>query len=1045
MTTMRASVLSMIEGSVRANPRALAVVDGQRACDYSELVSRAAAIDVQLAAVGLVRGDAVGICMQRGIEWIAAMLALLRAGMVYVPLPPGLPLARQREMCAIAGVRHVLADVASEEFEASIVVSAATPPVQAAISSCETPPHPQAPAYLIFTSGTSGTPKAVTITHRNLEAHAHMVTARYALTAQDRVLQTCAIGFDISIEEVIPTLCAGATIIIAPDHVGQRDGGLGALLDAYDVTVANLPTALWSAWVDELATTPRTPLAIRCVIVGGEACPVVKVREWLMLDLASRVTCINAYGPTETTITTTAWTMRTLPATQLHVPIGHALPGIEASVLDESLYPSVAGELYLRGALVGDGYRGQPAATAAVFLPDPFSRTAGARMYRSGDAVQRGDDGELVLSGRTDRQIKLRGHRIEPAEIERRLESSGLLAAVAVALATQGEGRTLVAYVVPRAHEDGPPQFHGADTPAVARYAEAVAALPDYMRPRWYCLLAKLPLNGNGKTDFHALPTLPQSATAAAPDDVFLACVQQCLGYMPEDLSHNFHAAGGDSIQAVQLLALLRQRGWHLDAHLLVSMPLLDSGAALRPHAPVACMAPSGDCIGVHLDTNERQRLKAGTPRWHDIEQIWATTHVQLGMLYRSLTGKREGQYIEQVEGVLEDLNVAVFKAAWNNAIARHPILRVSFALALRDKPLLLVHRTVKPEWQMSVWPDDTSDLPRRIADALAEDRARGIDLLVAPLLRFQLARIGPRHHHFIWTYHHALLDGWSDIAVLDTVFEHYDALIAQALPQDTPGAPFCDYVTWLQAQDRSAALAYWSKHLAVLPARRTWLLADPAGSPSGHVLRREYRFDAQHATALSAYAQAAGATLNTLLLAAWASAVGAVCGTSDVVLGTVVATRPPAMSDRIVGPLLNVLPLRFRADRVSASSLVALQRTQAERQPHTHIGLDQITVVGDPPLFDTLFVFENYPPARHRSAAALRSHAQTDYPLSLLVWPGDGLRIEMLYDPGLLDASMLDRLCDALHVGIDAIFAPASPGDAQPVTADDVCMELVI
>ena len=123
----------------------------------------------------------------------------------------------------------------------------------------------------------------------------------------------------------------------------------------------------------------------------------------------------------------------------------------------------------------------------------------------------------------------------------------------------------------------------------------------------------------------------------------------------------------------------------------------------------------------------------------------------------------------------------------------------------------------------------------------------------------------------------------------------------------------------------------------------------------------------------------------------------------------------------------------------------MALQRTQAERQPHTHIGLDQITVVGDPPLFDTLFVFENYPPARHRSAAALRSHAQTDYPLSLLVWPGDGLRIEMLYDPALLDASMLDRLCDALHVGLDAIFAPASPGDAQPVTADDVCMELVI
>jgi len=1044
MTTMGFSVLSMIEGHVRANPRALAVVDGSRTCDYSELTTRAAAINVQLAAAGLARGDAVGICMQRGIEWIAAVLALLRAGMVYVPLHPGLPLARRREMCAIAGVRHVLAHAASEEVEASIVASAPTP-VQGSIASDATPPHPQAPAYLIFTSGTSGTPKAVTITHRNLEAHAHMVTVRYALTAQDRVLQTCAIGFDISIEEVIPTLCAGATIIIAPDHVGQRDGGLGPLLDAHDVTVANLPTALWSAWVDELVATPQTPRALRCVIVGGEACPLVKVRAWLMLDLASRVTCINAYGPTETTITTIAWTMRTLPATQLHAPIGHALPGVEASVLDESLHPSTAGELYLGGALVGDGYRGQPAATAAVFLPDPFPRTAGARMYRSGDVVQRGDDGELVLSGRTDRQIKLRGHRIEPAEIERRLESSGLLASVAVVLATQGEGRALVAYVVPRVHEDGAPQFHGADTLAVARYADAVAALPDYMRPRWYCLLATLPLNDNGKTDFHALPTLPQSAAAAAPDDVFLACVQQCLGYLPEDLAHNFHAAGGDSIQAVQLLALLRQRGWQLDAHMLVSMPLRESGAALRPHAPAACIVPSGDCIGVRLDANERQRLQEGTPRWLEIEQIWATTHVQLGMLYRSLTGMREGQYIEQVEGVLDDLDVAAFKAAWNNAIARHPILRASFALALRDKPLLLVHRTVEPEWQVSVWPDDTSDLPRRIVDALAADRARGFDLFVPPLLRFQLAQIDPRRHHFIWTYHHVLLDGWSDIAVLDTVFEHYDALIAQASPQETPAAPFSDYVTWLQAQDRPAALGYWRMHLAVLPARRTWLLADPAGPPSGHVLRHEHRLDAHQTATLSAYAQAAGATLNTLLLAAWASAVGTVCGTSDVVLGTVVATRPPALSDRIVGPLLNVLPLHLRADRVSVSSLVALQRTQAERQPHTHMGLDQITVAEAPPLFDTLFVFENYPPARHRTAAALRSHTQTEYPLSLLVWPDDGLRIEMLYDPALLDASRLDRLCDALDVALVAVFAPASPSAMPSVTADDAYMELVI
>lgn len=1043
MTVMGASVVSTIEARVRANPRALAVVDGARACDYSELAARAAAIEAQLAAAGVVRGDAVGVCMRRSIEWIAAVLALLRAGIVYVPLHPGLPLARRREMCAIAGVRHVLVDAVSD---CGTILVSTLPAAPAALATDAPASHPQAPAYLIFTSGTSGTPKAVCITHGNVAAHAQAVTARYALTARDRVLQTCAIGFDISIEEVVPTLCAGATIVIAPDHVGQRDGGLGALLDTHAVTVANLPTSLWSAWVDELAATGDAPRALRCVIVGGEACPVAKVATWLRLDLASRVACINAYGPTETTITTTAWTMRALPGTQLHAPIGHVLAGVTAHVLDDGLHTTTAGELYLGGALVGDGYRDHPAATAAAFLPDPFSANAGARMYRSGDVVQQGDDGELVLSARIDRQIKLRGHRIEPAAIERRLETGGRIATVAVTLAAQGEGRALVAYVVPRGHNLDAPQFHAADTPAVADLAATVATLPDYMRPRWYVLLAALPLNGNGKIDFRALPPLPDvGPKQSEPGDVFLTCVQQCLGYLPEDLANNFHAAGGDSIQAVQLLALLRQRGWQLDAQVLASTPLRNVAAMLHPHAPVARDGSSGDCIGVHLDANERQRLQAGTPRWHEVEQIWATTHVQLGMLYRSLTGQRAGHYIEQVEGVLDDLDVAAFRAAWANAIAQHPILRASFALALRDKPLLLVHRSVEPEWQLANWPHDASDLPHRIADTLAADRARGFDLLAAPLLRFQLTQIGPRRHHFLWTYHHVLLDGWSDIAVLDTVFACYDALRAgRTLPQ-AAAAPFSDYVTWLRAQDRDAALGYWRDYLADLRARRTWLLTDPARPPSGHVSQREHRIDARRVAALSAHARGAGATLNTVLLAAWASAVGTVRDTADVVLGTVVATRPPALSDSIVGPLLNVLPLRLRAEPVTQASLAALQRTQAQRQPHTHVGLDQIADADAPPLFDTLFVFENYPQARHRSAAALRSHTQTEYPLSLLVWPDDGLRIELLHDPALIDDATLDRLCAALDAVLDVTLAPAPQPGAEAAAVEDHCMELVI
>ncbi len=1055
MTAMVTSVLSMIQARARENPLACAIVDGGRGYTYAELVAWSAAIERQLKAADLAPGAAVAVRMARGAGWIAAMLGVLRAGMIYVPVNPQLPIERRRQMCRIAGAALVLADSASADAEATDLVLAAMP-ADTALPGDPLPVHPQALAYLIFTSGTSGVPKAVRVAHGNLAVHAGQAISRYALSRRDRVLQTCAIGFDISLEEVIPTLCVGAAIVIAPDHAGQREGGLTALLDAEAVTVANLPTALWSAWVDEIASTGQAPHALRCLIVGGEACPVAKVATWLALEAAASIVCINAYGPTETTITATAWTMRALPEGQLHAPIGQPLPAVDAHVLDQQLQACAAGELYLGGALVADGYHDQPATTAAVFLPDPFASRAGARMYRSGDCVRLGGESELVLTGRSDRQFKLRGHRIEPAEIERRLEACGLIAAVAVKLVDRGSAATLVAYVVPRAADAAEVRFHAADVPAVAAYSAAVSGLPEYMRPRCYAVMPALPLNANGKTDFAALPC-PFSAdggAASAGDahvaDVFCDCLQQSLGYLPDDLTQTFHAAGGDSIQAVRLLSLLRSRGWQLDAGAMVSTPLHAVGALLRAHARATADAAEGDCVGVALSAAERDRLRAGSPNWGNVQQILAATPVQISMLYRSLTGQREGRYLEQVEGVLEDLDVVAFQTAWRRVIAQYAILRASFAIALRDKPLFLVGRHVEPDWSLANWLDPGLELQERVSAALARDRARGFDLLVAPLMRFHLAEIGPRRYHFIWTYHHALLDGWSDIVVLDSVFDQYLALTSDGPAIAESSAPFADYVLWLQRQDRSAAMRYWSGHLSALPARRLWLLVDPGRTSAGRSARLERSFDVDQTRRYAASAQGAGITLYTLLLTAWACAVGAVRGTRDVVLGTVLATRPPELSDRIVGPLVNLLPLRLRlapAGLVSADWLAELQRAQAERQVHHHQDLDLLTGSDPTPLFDTLFVFENYPRARHQAAAALRSHTHTEYPLNLLIWPGDGLGVEMLHDPDLIDQALLDELWRAMQAALDEFAQARSVRPITPIiaAADETCLELVI
>ncbi len=426
------------EARVRLTPEAVALVcEGER-LTYGELNRRANHMAHRLISLGAGPEVVVGVLLKRSPRLVVALLAVLKAGAVYLPLDPALPRERLDSMLEDAGAAIVIA----EDWETA--------------AGRKGNPKLHVPgevlAYVIYTSGSTGRPKGVGVSHRALAAHVRAIHEELALDARDTVLQFASTSFDVSLEQLLPPLAAGARVVLRPEEVWTLPELLRRL-DDEGVTVADLPTAYWNQLAHEAArgALPPPPPKLRLVIAGGEALRAEAVRRWQRGPFAG-VRLLNAYGPTETVMTATVADLTVPgPEGEERVPIGRAVAGRALYVLDPEggLAPAgVPGELFVGGSLLARGYLGRPDQTAERFVPDPFSDEPGARLYRTGDLVRRLPDGRLEFVGRADRQLKVRGFRIEPGEVEAALlRHPAVREAVVVAREDDGRDRRLVAYV----------------------------------------------------------------------------------------------------------------------------------------------------------------------------------------------------------------------------------------------------------------------------------------------------------------------------------------------------------------------------------------------------------------------------------------------------------------------------------------------------------------------------------------------------------------------------------------------------------------------
>ena len=1014
-------------------PEQVAISCGETRVTYRELQQRTDKLAQRLVSRGARKGSIVAILLESKVEAITSILAVLKAGAVFVPLDPMLPQLRLETM-----VREVTPDWLLSEANLMPRLNGSSPGKvlsfdldQPAVGDVSAAPaaEPAAPddfCYVYFTSGSTGRPKGIAGRLKGIDHFIRWQIETLGIGKADRVSQLLPLSFDGSLRDIFVPLCAGGTICVPAHHELVTDAKeLVCWLDREAVSVIHCVPTLFRAILNEELQADQFR-ALRYVLLAGEALLPADVGRWREV-FGDRVKLINLYGTSETTMAKFIYEVQPGDEKNRSIPVGKPMPGTRALIVDEdgrACPPGAIGEIYIRTPYRSHGYYKQPELTAEVFIQNPFSNDPNDIVYRTGDLGRLLDDGNVELLGRKDQQVKIRGVRVELEEINSVVR--GFVGVKDVAVIDRKDtsgGNFLCAYIV----GDGEFQL---DTLRAYLHER----LPGSMVPSAYVLMEELPSTMSGKIDRRALPDLkdrtgkgeyvpPRTVTEQMVAEIWA----NILGLPQISLHDNFFELGGHSLLATQVMIRVRKTmGVELPLRALFEYPTV---AEIATYIDSDALQSTGSLPPIIPVSRDRE-----LPLSFAQERLWFLEQLNPGNpLYHSF-------HALLINGPLD---VGVLELSLNEIIRRHEILHTVFDV-IDGRPF----QRVEPFTPISLRKMNLSDMPQEergpaLEQLTVDERQRAFDLSCGPLIRALLVVLGEQEHALLLTFPHIVSDGWS----IDILYREMSALyeaFASSAPVPLPDLPvqYADFAVWqhehLQGDVLDEQLSYWREQLANVSS----VLELPLDRPRPEMAtfrcaKIPFEFEKELTEQLKTLSQREGVTLFMTLLAAFNSLLYRYSDQMDIVVGTVVANRNHDETQGLIGFFVNTLVLRtdLSGDPTFLDLLQRVKQMTFAAYLHQDVSFEQIVEMVQPqgslnrtPLYQVEFNLQK--PLEPFDVCGLRftpldvQAVPPESDLSLVIFESEnGLAGQLVYATDLFEPATIERMADHFLILLEQII----------------------
>ncbi|WP_459209686.1 non-ribosomal peptide synthase/polyketide synthase [Aquimarina rhabdastrellae] len=1011
------TVLDLFEKQVTSQPEATALLHEDTTYSYQELATKSNQLANYLIEVGVENGALVPICMDRSLEMVVTIFAVLKTGAAYIPIDPKYPQNRidfilkdtaattvitTAEYQALFKNQQTVTTVTLDTIEEKVKQQSLTKPQRIVT--------PEQLAYIIYTSGTTGTPKGVMIQHRSLMALLYGMDKAYPVTKEDRLLLKTTFTFDVSVYELFGWIYQGASLGILTKGGETELPVLIQTLASQKITHFNLVPSLFAVFIEALQQQEKIDLEhLKYVMLAGERLPLELIIAYRKLGLKASLE--NIYGPTEATIYSSYFDTSSVVETAVNIPIGKPFATTSLYVLNdknEAQPIGVKGELCIGGTQVAKGYWNRPDLTADKFIENPFK--AGDRLYKTGDVVRWLPNGIIEYLGRKDNQVKLRGYRIELGEIEATLDR---LEVIKQSVVMVKQDALLVAYITPEAEYD-------------TAFVEAKLreSLPAYMIPNHFITMEAFPLNPSGKIDRKRLPE-PQDLAASdeivtptnKTEEELVRIWQTLLQKEAISTQANFFEIGGHSLLAVRMLTAIQDV-----FQVTLSVKDLFQYTTITQLAAYVAQQETGTKV-TDISIAERPEL---IPLSFTQERLWFLDHLKGSTEYHVQGGLK----------LTGDLNSKALEKAFKEVVQRHESLRTVFE-EIEGQPYQKVKEASSFELA------HISIQEEKLASAIEAYIAKPFDLSSDDMLRATLFETAPHEYTLIIVAHHIASDGWSIPIIVKELEANYDAAIHYT-PIDLPklAVQYIDYSLW-QRENLTEAfleekLIYWEQQLQG---------TTPLAIPTDHIRPAiqntkgaQFHFEIDTATtkALHQISQEQQATLFMTLMSIYKIVLYRYANEGDITVGSPIANRMQAEIAGLVGFFVNMVAIRdqIEGDDTFESILAKVKQTTLEAYEHQEVPfekiVDRVITTRDQsktPIFQTILSLQNNESVSNIKLGESQAELMTfdtktsKYDLSLDITENErGLAVAIEYSTALYNEATIARLATHFKNTIDAI-----------------------